>query len=790
MSIAKNFSRIVSSSLFQCGALLAVMAVSGCHSAPKGIGDPYFANVKSTANVYARQAQSGVLKIAVMPFKASTELIGSSVSDMVVTELLRTQKYSLVERGQMSKVLSETELAMAGLSETKAVEAAKMLGAEAVVIGTVDEYGMQAKGGDTYAVVGLSIRLINCASGKIIWSADLAKIADDDDTPLATHARNVVHELVSGLYQNLTGQSGTLPPPAPLGVNVSEMGLREAEVQWTQPDYPAKYRIERSVAQDGPFVSVGEANATDGRFVDSGPALKDSTVYYYRIVGVGKTGTASDPSKVVETMTAPPPDPPGNVTVRAPSSRCVAVAWTPPRSDGLVKYRIERAVAGSTDWKQVGTAATTTFKDGGVKGCDLADSTTYRYRVIAENRVGAVGTPSRAAEVKTLPPPAVVSGFSAVANQVRCVPISWTANPEKDIVGYELERSDSENGSFVRIEEFKAGISTYLDGKRDPGNLDDSHLYRYRIRAFNDVGAYGAWTPPLSARTRPVPPAPQGVTVENGLPRSVRVKWTMSPDEKVVGYIVERTEADDVSWKEVKEVSGRETTTLYDRNGASEDAITGKLKDGTAYLYRVTAVNTAEAKSEASEPAKAVTKPAPKVPQGVSTTKDVVGKIKIMWTKNPEPDIVEYRVEVRSMGFMWKELASVKSGCEALEDNLSNGEKRQYRVKAIDANTHESEWSEIVEGMARPIPPPPTGLRAVRADDSFKLSFTPPREGMTAFKIYRKKFLGAEFVESVQTPEAAVAAPPAGESADYVVTAVDEQGLESEPSEKVTVQGQ
>ena len=130
MSIAKKISVLVRCRLFQWGVLAAVLVVFGCHSAPKGIGDPYFANVQSKANVYAKQGQAGVLKIAVMPFKASTELIGSSVSDMVVTELLRTQKYALVERGQMSKVLSETELAMAGLAETKAVEAAKMLGAE------------------------------------------------------------------------------------------------------------------------------------------------------------------------------------------------------------------------------------------------------------------------------------------------------------------------------------------------------------------------------------------------------------------------------------------------------------------------------------------------------------------------------------------------------------------------------------------------------------------------------------------------------------------------------------
>ena len=773
----------ISIAFFAC-----LFLAGGCASKPKGIGDPYFANVRSKANVYARQGQAGVLKIAVMPFKASTELIGSSVSDMVVTELLRTQKYQLVERGQMAKVLSETELAMAGVSEAKAVEAAKMLGAEAVVIGTVDEYAMQAKGGDTYAVVGLSIRLIDCASAKIIWSADLAKMAKDDDTPLATHARDVVHELVSGLYQNLTGQSGTLPPPAPSNLTVSEMGLREAVVQWPKPQFPAKYRVERAISQTGPFVPVGDVDAMSGRFVDSGGALKDASVYYYRVVGVGKEGTASDPSAVVETMTAPPPDPPARVTASASSSRCVSVSWAPPRSEGIVGYRIERAVVGAKDWKQVGTSTTTAFKDGGFKGCDLADSTEYLYRIVTENRVGAASAPSQEVKVKTLPPPAVVVGFRALGSQVRCVPLSWEASKESDVIGYELERADSENGEFSRLEDFKVGTTVFLDGKNDPGKLEDDHVYRYRLRSVNNVGAYSGWTEPVAARTRPVPPAPQGVEAESLLPRSVRVSWMQSPDEKVTGYILERTEENDIDWTEVAEIAGRGKTSLYDRNGASEDAITGKLKDGTAYLYRITAFNTASAKSPASVQVRAVTKPAPKTPAGLVATKDVVGKIRISWEKNPEPDIVEYRVEVQSMGgLMWRSLESVKNGCEATEDGLSNGESRQYRVKAVDANTHESEWSGGVSGMARPIPDPPSSLNVASAEGGCKITFVPPREGMTAFKIYRKKFLGSEFVKSVNVPEAVVDAPPAGETADYVVTAIDECGLESEQSDKVTV---
>ena len=120
-------------------SLVAVsLLAAGCAST--GL-DPYFADVDSDANVYVSPGRSDIAKIAVLPFKGPTELIGASVSDLVVTEILRTRKYTLVERSQMAGVLSEAELAMAGLSESRAVEVAKMLGADGVVIGTVDMIG-------------------------------------------------------------------------------------------------------------------------------------------------------------------------------------------------------------------------------------------------------------------------------------------------------------------------------------------------------------------------------------------------------------------------------------------------------------------------------------------------------------------------------------------------------------------------------------------------------------------------------------------------------------------------
>ena len=666
------------------GWLMATVAVGmalvqGCVSAPS-VGDPYFTEVEPTANVYAKQGQSGVLKIAVMPLKAATDLIGSSVSDMVVTELLRTQKYQLVERGQMAKVMKETELAMAGLSEAKAVEAAKLLGAEAVVIGTVDEYGTQTQGGSSFPVVALSIRLIDCATGKIIWSADLAKMASRVDTPLSTHARDVVHELVASLYQHLLGIVGTLPPPPPVGVSVGEMGLREAVVQWPKPEFLASYRIERALAQDGPFVAVGDVNAADGRFVDAS-GLQDSTVYYYRVVGVGRTGTASEPSAVVETMTAPPPDPPTQVAAAVPSSRCIEIKWVPPRSEGVVEYVVERMDPGAGNWKPVGNSTLPSFRDGGVKGCDLSDSTTYRYRIRARNRVGAEGTPSQEVEAKTLPPPAKVTDFRAATDQVRCAPLTWRESPEADVSGYEIERAEGEGAMFVPLVSVgKSGA--FEDGKRKEGDLKDGVAYRYRIRAVNPVGGQSEW----------------------------------------------------------------------------------------------------------SDVATALTKPMPKVPTGLETTRDVAGKVSLKWKANAEDFVTGYDVESRAANGWFSSTVAEKTAACAVEDNgLKAGESRLYRIRALDRYGRVSNWSAEVQGTARPLPDPPRELRAVRDGGAYKVTFTPPRKGMTEFRIYREKFIGRDLVKTVKTNETTINAAPMGESMDIVVTAVDECGLESLPSDKVAV---
>lgn len=152
----------------------------------------------SRPEVYYNPRARAIRRVAVMPFKAPTELIGSSVSDMFVSEILRNGRYELVERSQMSNVLGEAEVSMSGLTTGQAVELGNMLGAEGVIVGTVGEYEMAARRGRTVPVVAITSRLIDCTSGQVVWSVDYAAQASSSVT-LSEHARHAVRQMVSAI---------------------------------------------------------------------------------------------------------------------------------------------------------------------------------------------------------------------------------------------------------------------------------------------------------------------------------------------------------------------------------------------------------------------------------------------------------------------------------------------------------------------------------------------------------------------------------------------------------------
>ncbi len=183
-----------------CAIFILMSAIAGC-VAPGG-GNPHFSTAGRRANVFVTPEHRTASSVAVLPFRAATELIGTSVSDMFVTELLKTQRYQLIERSQLANVLGEAEVAMAGLTAGQAARLGQMAGADAVIIGSVSEYENVAQRGHALPVVGVSVRMIDSTTGRILWSVDHAAQGPRGMT-LAQHSRAVVHEMAAALYREI-----------------------------------------------------------------------------------------------------------------------------------------------------------------------------------------------------------------------------------------------------------------------------------------------------------------------------------------------------------------------------------------------------------------------------------------------------------------------------------------------------------------------------------------------------------------------------------------------------------
>lgn len=98
---------------------------------------------------------------------------GQVVSDVFTTEMMRIPAYDYVERSQIQKILQEQNVSLTDLMREKsASEIGKLLGADAVVLGTVNkfDYGFNFIN-MKQCVVSFSVRMVDTNTGTVLWSA-------------------------------------------------------------------------------------------------------------------------------------------------------------------------------------------------------------------------------------------------------------------------------------------------------------------------------------------------------------------------------------------------------------------------------------------------------------------------------------------------------------------------------------------------------------------------------------------------------------------------------------------
>jgi len=103
--------------------------------------------------------------------------LGQAASDILITELVKSEKFIVVERDQMNKMMEEQKLQTQGLIDAQtAVKMGQIMGLEAIVVGSVSQFGVKKEGSDylltqskqQVADVTVDIRVIDVQSGQVI----------------------------------------------------------------------------------------------------------------------------------------------------------------------------------------------------------------------------------------------------------------------------------------------------------------------------------------------------------------------------------------------------------------------------------------------------------------------------------------------------------------------------------------------------------------------------------------------------------------------------------------------
>lgn len=185
---------------------------------------------KSTVEAYRGPKR----RIAIVDFQNKTPYgkreLGDSATDIIITELQKTGQFIIVEREKVQAIMDEQRFSNSDAAEpATAVKLGRLLGASAIVTGSVSQFGQREEGVDTIVYqrksqiseATVDIRIVDVQSGEILVADSGRGEAEQTikgsmglggrssyDTTLAGEA---LRAAIFKFSKNITDRMGTTP---------------------------------------------------------------------------------------------------------------------------------------------------------------------------------------------------------------------------------------------------------------------------------------------------------------------------------------------------------------------------------------------------------------------------------------------------------------------------------------------------------------------------------------------------------------------------------------------------
>jgi fibronectin type 3 domain-containing protein len=369
------------------------------------------------------------------------------------------------------------------------------------------------------------------------------------------------------------------------------------------------------------------------------------------------------------------------------------------------------------------------------------------------------------------------------------VDLSWTASSDARFDHYAIYRQNPD-GTWPTTPIATTSTTSFTDNA-----VLDGTAYTYRVTAVDHAGGEYVESPPSATagatpRDTTPPTGPEGLVAQSGEDSKVALSWMASSDLRLDHYAIYR-ENPDGSWPTTP------TSVVSSLSGSIPGQVVyddTELSDGTAYMYRVTAVDCAGGEYVESPPSAIVsatprdTTP-PTAPEGLTAQSGEDSRVALSWTGSSDARLDHYAMYRQNPDGTWPTTPTAVSATPGFTDaSLNDGMTYSYRMTVVDhagSEYVESTPSAVVSATPKDTTPPPApeGLAAQSGEESkVDLSWTASTDPrLDHYAIYRENPDGSW----PTTPSAESSSPvftdtglSDGTTYTYRVTSVDHVGVE------------
>jgi len=258
-------------------------------------------------------------------------------------------------------------------------------------------------------------------------------------------------------------------PSAPTNLEATVMSFSRIDLEWDSVSDATSYLVYRATSSSGTFKII--ATTTTTKYKNT--SLPEDTTYYYKVKAKNKSGTSAYSSIAYETTEESDTlSAPTGLRAEAESSSRIDLKWD--SVSDATSYLVYRATSSSGTFEKIATTKTTSYRN-----FDLADDTTYYYKVKAVNSSEKSDFSSTVRdtteESDTLSAP---KDLSAKVESSGKIYLNWDS--VSGATSYYIYRATSSSGIYSRI------ASTTTTSSYTNTGLSNDTTYYYKVKAVNN----------------------------------------------------------------------------------------------------------------------------------------------------------------------------------------------------------------------------------------------------------------------------------------------------------------